>query len=370
MWRWIAAGTAVVVLAGAWFTGVVGLPQGTGYFTPLFSPDGRTIYAIRRDAAAVTLGFGYEFFTPPASVYVRDDRYALLAIAPSGGRQTVLDRLPTSPLAGRRLSAYHGAIFGSASTHLRWNNGRLLYEVALTRYDSPLSRTFVARGAWDPATSRVVDAPEWKEAGSIGGGDEPEQLAGRLEVIALPGGEGLPCGVVTLDRDTHAVTPLVMTSTCRARFPAGVTAADVAPLSRRPDIERAQTITQTYAALVARGIASGVNEGTAMLQANKEMERLGYFPRTPSLTATKTTCAADGPPTFEISDEELRVGLFQDIGNALAHPGEAVDKESGDYIRHQSFDTSQRINDYLADRGHTTFVVKRGQTCWLMAIRS
>jgi hypothetical protein len=114
-----------------------------------------------------------------------------------------------------------------------------------------------------------------------------------------------------------------------------------------------------------------------MLQANKEMQRLGYYPRTPTLTATKTACrdaglSAGGPaetsPTFAISDEEFRVGLFQDIGDAIAHPGEAVDKESGDYIRHQAFDTSRRINDYLAERTHKTFIVKRSEGCWLMTI--
>jgi hypothetical protein len=281
----------------------------------------------------------------------------------------VLGNFPTSPLAGRRLSAYHGAIFGSAAAHLRWDGGHLQYEIALTRHDSPLSRTFVARGVWDPATSRVVNAPVWKESGSISGGDEPEQLAGPLEVIAVPGAEGMPCGIVTLDRDSGTVTPLVMTPTCDGKFPVGVTAADVASLSRRADIERARTINDTYAALVARGVAAGLNEGTAMLQANKEMQRLGYFPRTPTLTATQTTCAGDGPEMFAISDEELRVGLFSDIGDALAHPGAEVDKDSGDYILHQSFDTSRRINDYLADRRHTTFVVKRGPSCWLLTIR-
>ena len=31
---------------------------------------------------------------------------------------------------------------------------------------------------------------------------------------------------------------------------------------------------------------------TAMLKANKEMERLGYFPRSPTLSATSVPCAA------------------------------------------------------------------------------
>ena len=72
---------------------------------------------------------------------------------------------------------------------------------------------------------------------------------------------------------------------------------------------------------------------------------------------------------FDISDEEFKVGLFQDIEAALARPGEEVDKSMGDYILHSSFDTSRRLNEYLASRDRTTFVVRRGAMCWKMEIK-
>jgi len=367
MWRWLAAAAAAVVLVGIWASGLAALRSGTGYFAPVFTPDGRSILAIRRRTSAVTLGFGYEFFTPPATVFIQDDRYALVSIAIPDHRLTVLGDLPSSPLTGRRLQAYHGAIFGSSTAHLRWEDGRLSYAVAVTRYDTPQSRTFVARGQWDRAAARFVEPPAWRESTDSAGGDEPEQLFRNLEVMALPGSEGLPCGVVTLDETAGRVTPLVMTSTCVSKFSREPAMSDVSPLSRRHDIERAVEIKQTYAALVARGVAAGANEGTAMLQANKEMERLGYFPRSPTLTATRTRCES-ADTAFTISDEEFRVGMFQDIDRAIAHPGDEVDKDTGDYVLHQAFDTSRQLNEYLADRNHTAFRVSAHGVCWQMRI--
>jgi hypothetical protein len=196
-------------------------------------------------------------------------------------------------------------------------------------------------------------------------------------VIAVPGNEGFPCALATVHRDSGAVRTLIDTAPCRSQYRDGIARADLASLERRPDIERSVTITRTYRELVARGVAAGENEGTAMLKANKEMERLGYFPRSPTLSAASVACtASDGRSAaspaadalFAISEEEFKVGLFQDIEAAIASPGEEVDK-GGDYVLHSSFDTSRRLNEYLASRDHTTFVVQRGKKCWRMEIR-
>ena len=360
-----------------WATGVVGYHSNTGYFSPLFSADGRTIYALRRMSSAAILGFGYEFFTPPAHVFVRQDRHALMAIAVDTGAVTELARFPASPLSGRHLRAYRNALMGSPSAHLRWEDGRLEIEVAVTRHDEPLSRTFTLRNTWDPSAQRLTAEPQWREAHSAAGGSEPEQLAGPLEVLAVPGDEGFSCAIATVHRDTGAVRVLLSTPQCRAKYRDGLTRADVAALERRPDIERAVTITRTYRELVAKGVAAGENEGTAMLNASKEMARLGYFPRSPTLLATSVPCdtgngrpdaSTDGGALFVISEEEFKVGLFSDIDAAIANPGEEVDK-GGDYVLHSSFDTSRRLNEYLASPDRTTFVVQRGKECWRMEIR-
>ena len=100
--------TAVAV----WAIGLVGYRSNTGYFSPLFSADGRTIYALRRTATAAVLGFGYEFFSPPAHVFVRQERHALIAISLDSGAVTELVRFPASPLSGHHLRAYRTAFTG------------------------------------------------------------------------------------------------------------------------------------------------------------------------------------------------------------------------------------------------------------------
>jgi hypothetical protein len=374
-WRRIVVVLFAVTGIAVWAAGLAAYHARIGYFAPIFSPDGRTIYALRRTTSAVALGFGYEFFTPPAHVFVRDDRHALIAISSGSGDVTELARFPSSPLAGQHLRAYRNALMGSPSAHLRWSDGRLELEVAVTRHDQPLSRTFTLRSAFDPATRQLTTTPQWQEAYSAAGGSEPEQLSGPLEVIAVPGDAGFPCAVATVHRDTGAVRTLVSTAQCESKFPAGITRADIASLERRPDIERSMTIERTYRELVAQGVAAGDTEGEAMLKAGRAMERLGYFPRSPTLSATAVQCddngardATAGDGVFVIPEEEFKVGLFPDIDAAIASPGEEVDKGQGPYILHSGYDTSRRLNEYLA-AGHTSFVVRRGRGCWRMEIR-
>lgn len=367
MWRWLLAVTVALGVGAVWVSGIAAYRRSTGYAAPVFSRDGASVFAVRRSVSAATVGFGYEFWTPPASVFIRRDQFAVVNIRIADGHLTTVAELPPSPLTGERIQAYHGAIFGSASAALGWKGDTLEYEVAITRHDTPLSRTFVARGQWDAISKALREPATWTSGTPSLGGDDEAQLYGRFEVLAVPGEEGLACALVIQHADTRAVQALVQTPPCTAKYPSGITAAHVAPLSRRAAIERTLTIERTYADLVGRGVAAGVNDGEARLQANREMARLGYFPRPTTLTATPATCRADDN-VFAISDEEFRVGLFQDIARAIAQPGTDVDKDIGDYVHHQSFDTSRRINEYLSPREHTRFFVQTSTACWQMQI--
>jgi hypothetical protein len=337
----------------------------TGYFAPVFAADGRSVYAIERAASGVTVGFGYQFWSSPATVFMRRDRHTLINVALD---TTVvrLAELPLSPLTGGRLSAYHGSILGSAAAHLRPERDGLAFETSVTRHDSPLSRTFTLRGRWEPGPGRLAEMPRWRESPTSMAGLEDAQLSGPLEVVAVPGEEGFPCAIVTMHRDTGAVRTLRATPECAAPDARGRSAGEIAALSRRAEIERAATIRRTHAELVAEGLAGGLTEGEAILRANKGMERLGYYPRSPALTATAATCA--GPNLFAISAEELAVGLFPDIQGAIAAPGEAVDKAMGDYVRHDAYDTSRQLNDFLRDPAHVSFLVQTAGRCWALRI--
>jgi hypothetical protein len=368
--RLLIGGASILTIAAglvAWGIGIVAAPHETGYFAPVFSPDGRSVFAIVRDVRAVVTGLGFQGFTPAATVRVRRDRFSLVEIRLSDGSVTVVESFPPSPLEGGRLRAYRGAIFGVPHAHLRWADAaHLEYEIGVTRHDSPLSRTFVRRKVWDRQANAYATSAAWEERSTGMGGLEPQQLRGDLEAIAVPGEEMMPCAVVLVGRD-RAVRTLIQTRRCPTKYPDGITAALLDAHSHRDDIERSVTITTTYADLVRGGRAAGRSEAEAMLEANREMQRRGLYPRTPTLVAEPAACEA-AAPLFTITDMEFTVGLFADIEAAIAKPGVDVDKSIGSYIVHNDYTTSQQINDYLAgDR--STFFVRARSRCWQMTIR-
>jgi hypothetical protein len=363
----MAAMLALLVIAAARLTGVVAVPHESGYFFPVFAPDGQSVFVVRRDVRALVAGFGWEGFTPPARVRVLRDRFDLLNIRLADGSATVVESFPPSALEGRTIEAYHGAIFGDARAHLRWADASHMdYEIAVTSYDVPQARTFVVRKVWNPGAGRFDQTGPWRETSATMSGDEPQQLHGDLEAIAVHGNEQMPCAIAVLRRGDTSGRAIVETRACREKYPGGFPAAVLAPLSRRADIERFETIRSTYAELIERGRRAGLPEGQAMLDAGEEMSRLGLFPKPTKLVAASVDCA-NAAPIFEIKDEEFRVGLFQDIERAIASPGHEVNKSMGAYISHRDYTTSREINTYLA-AGHSSFVVRARGACWDMRI--
>ena len=120
MLRWALLGLAVLAIAATLLSGALAFGSDRGYFAPVFSHDGRSIYVIRRDVSATIVGFGHEFWTPPARVRIRRDRFALLNIRLADRQVTTVETFPPSPLEGTSLSTYHGAIYGVGRGYLRW----------------------------------------------------------------------------------------------------------------------------------------------------------------------------------------------------------------------------------------------------------
>jgi hypothetical protein len=366
IFRWIVPALVAAIAFTAWIAGLVGAPRADGYLSPVFSPDGQAVFAVARDVLATKVGFGHQFFTPPATVRLHRDRFKLIRLGVTDGRMTVVEELPPSPLEGARISAYHGAIFGVPHAHLRWTKGLLEYEVAVTRHDTPASRTFVIRRTWNPAAPAAESQPSWQEAYTSRSGDEPSQLHADLEVLAIPGDELMPCAIAVVGRNDARARLLVETPVCRKRYPAGLGPDELRPISRRADIERAAHIRTTHAALVERGRQAGLSEMQALLAAGKEMSRLGLYPKTTTLVAAAAECAS-ASPLFRIADAQFDAGLFQDIAEAIASPGEEVDKSMGAYGTHSDYTTSREINEYL-DAGNSVFFVEARGRCWRVTI--
>ena len=142
---------------------------------------------------------------------------------------------------------------------------------------------------------------------------------------------------------------------------------DLEKLSHRKRLERLIELRTVRQSLIDRFRASGLSENEALLRTSDELERLGYYPKSPKILAVRTAETVEDLPVFTISQMEFTVGLFQDIEQAIAGEGQEVDF-SGRYIRHRDFDTSERINAWLKI-GETRFYADTPSGTYLMEIR-
>lgn len=339
-----------------------------GYLSPQFSPDGLSIVAIARDTRAVVLGFGYETFSPPARTRVLRDRFSVVRIHLADRRVDVLHEFPPSPLEGGWVESYRPSLAGSVSAHLRWATPDALeYEIAVSRPRQPTSETFVTRRRWNPSTGAFV-VTGWEPGSSGMGGIEATQLHGDREVVALRAGGALPCAVLLVVEGQPLARPLVEEAECRKAYPDGYPVERLTEVIHRPAIERVEQLRDTHARLLAEAEARGLSEGDAAMAAIRGMQQLGLYPKPSALLATRVTAVEPDVPVFEITETEFVVGLFPDIRAALDNAGREVEKSTGSYIVHRDYDTSRRLNAWLADRAHTTFYVRADGATWKLEL--
>ena len=361
---------AIVVLALLGAAGLIAAVQRSadGYFSPQFTPDGAAVVLVVRQARALVLGLGYEMFTPPARVRVTHDRFSIVRVVIADGRIETLHSFPPSPVEGTWIQTYRPSLYGSAQAHLRWATPEALeYEIAVTVPRQPTSDTYVARRRWDDAKGRWIESAPWERGWTGMGGDEDSQLSGDREVLAVRAGSAMPCAVVIVTTGQATARPILETAECRRAHPDGYAVAALADELRRPDIERIAHLKRTHDDLVAAARAKGLSEIDPALEAIRGMQRLGLYPKPSTMVATRALQLPAGAALFTISDQEFRVGLFTDIRAAIDRPGEEIEK-AGDYAIHRDFDTSGRINQYLADRQDTEFFVQADGALWRIVV--
>ena len=219
---WLATlGLVALLAAGA--TAMAVSHHRRGYFAPQFTRDGQSVLVVEREVRAVVLGFGYEMFTPPAHVRILHDRFRLLQIRIADGHTTVLQAFPPTPLEGRWIESYRSGLYGSAHVALRWARPDALeYEIGITNYRVPTAETFVVRRRVDPATGRITEDQErWRQGTTGMGGDEPSQLHGDREVLAVNGDALMPCAIAIVTQGQPQARAIVETADCRRANPQG-----------------------------------------------------------------------------------------------------------------------------------------------------
>ena len=337
-----------------------------GYFSPVYAPDGKEVYFIVRKTGGITWGLGMEFFTPPAHAFVLSDQFSLKKLrVQTGDIQTVKD-WPSSPLTRHHIEEYRGRIFFIPQTQLRFTSHQQLeYKIGVPspNITNFTRRTFWVTRVWDETHQRMVEDDVWHESGDATYGYDERPLFGNWEVIAVPGRESYPAAIVAYNHVTSSVRVLIKNREFAHLYPSGVGLSTLAGFSKRTMIERDEKIATTHQELVERFQGEGLREGEAMLKVNKEMERLGYYPKTPTITARVLSQSEEealsntGPsPILSIAPEEMRSGIFQDIEEAINNPGTPMDKDFTPYVIHRDYKNSEKLNVFLASGGSTFYI--------------
>jgi hypothetical protein len=362
----VFAALALAVLGAAWWLKLVTWETHAGYFAPAYSHDGRHVYAVTREAAGFTWGFGWEHFTPPAHAYLLSDRIALIRIETATGKTETLESWAATPLLERALSEYRGRIFNTMRASVRPDaSSAVRYEVEIAIPVVPSSEIHRLSGTWS-AQPQMQRRADWQRGGYSGAGPSEPVLSGQVEVFALSGPESFPCAVVLLDHASMKARALAGSATCHGRHPEGPPVDALLEVSRKKDIERVAALERARKALVAGYMSQGASQGEAMLKSIRGLEDSGHLPKSPRLLARKLSTreadASSALPLFEIADAEMASGIFPDIEKAIAEPGAEIDRSMGKYIVHDHYANSRRLNEHLAGGAREFLVRYRGAT--------
>ncbi len=344
--------------------GIVTVERHEGYFGPALSPDGRSVWFFQRNASGLAVGMGWEHFSPPARVFLRRDELTLRRYDLQSGRVETLLHWPSTPLVGEKLHHYRGRILGLLGSRIRVQGEEQLdYAARMTILRQPTSQSWSISGTW---TGPDSSKPAWTETDTSLAGLSDPVVVGPLEVMAVRGEEGFPAAILLLDHDRRRAEVLIRNAVYSRLYPEGPQFESLLELSRKEEMDRLNEMRQTHQNLVAAFREKGLNEGAALLAAGREMARLGWWPTPPAVTAREVSAFPTGLRVFTIDPEELRVGLFPDLEQAMAHQGEPVSR-SGRYVRHRDFSTSEELNAFLATEPEG-FGLQVGDRKWHMVL--
>ncbi len=372
----LLAGLVVVFVRGA-----VSQRGGTsfeGYYAPVYSPDGQHVYFVERRISGTvkeTKGADLFFSSPEFDVFVETDTFSLKRLHIQSGEIEELIRLASSPIEGRRYEKT-GSPFQVADARLQFTKERQLqFNVCLTEHQPPRVQEYMSSGVWSETQHVAEISRSWEKSHCEMSGYDEWPLFGNWELREVHRGGGmLPPAIIAYNHGTGAGKVLVKNKEYDRLYPDGVPVRQILEYPRRADMERSQTVRRVHEELLQKYKAMGMGEMQALLRTGKDMQRLGYYPKSTMIVARRLDRAdaaagkLDKEALFSIAKGEMESGVFPDIEKAIASPGEEIDKSDGYHI-HRDYSTSARLNKFIKT-GKTRFYVEYlGETYELTIIR-
>lgn len=188
-----------------------------------------------------------------------------------------------------------------------------------------MAKEYLSSALWvGPAgAADVTDA--WKESACQISGYDEWPLLGDWELLAVPRRQFFPVAIVAYNHVTRDVRVLVKNKDYDQLYPDGVPLQQIMENSHRPAMERAQTVRRVHKELLHKYKAMGMSEVQALLRTGKDMQQLGYYPKTTMIVARRLSRAEaarklDKDALFRIAKGEMESGIFHDIEQASPAP--------------------------------------------------
>ncbi|MDP6707000.1 MAG: hypothetical protein QF893_11705 [Alphaproteobacteria bacterium] len=369
MAKWLVALLVAVVIAGLVGLGVVyrvRYDRLEGFYAPIYAQDGSGIYFVHRETEGISWGLGYEHFTPPAHAYVLGDRFSLNRLDLESSSIEALKRWPASPLEGRHLRHYRGRLYAIPRVRLRWaENGGLEYTVAVSLPKVPRSESFGLRRRWNNLTDSFEETDSWQNGHFTTTGYNEDAVRDGKELMTPRGPQYYPLAILAVDHGSGGLDIQLESARYRKLFPNGM--PEPRWLEERSifaEVERLRAMRSAHAEALRRFKSQGLPEGEARLRTGKEMQRLGYYRKSDTITARRLSGseaeAARSAGAIVIPDGEMQSGVFPDIEKAVAAPGQAIDKSMGKYVTHHDYVNSAKLNARIAAGDTKILIVYRG----------
>src|ERR1043165_5927844 len=345
--------------------GQLGKQTYAGYLAPVYSADGQYVYFVERrvtGAAKVIKDPGFIFGGAPTyAVSVAKDAFSLKRLHVQSGKIEELVALSPSPIEGRNYES-QGNMFQFPNAWLRFTKeGQLEFSACLKTQKIPTEKEYSSSGVWTEAQHAAKISHSWEES-QCGAGYNEWPLFGDWELMEVHGEpDYFTVAIVAYNHVTKEVKALVTNSRYDFLYPQGVPLRQIQESSRRQEMERIQAITRTREELLQKYKAMGLGEVQTELRIGKDLQRLGYYPRSTTIVARRLSRdevpKIDKNALFSIAKEEMASGIFLDIEKAIASPGEEIDHHTDGYLIHRDYTTSARLNAYLKT-GKTQFYVR------------
>lgn len=349
-----------------------------GYYAPVYSPDGQYVYFVERritGTVKATKGADLFFSSPEFDAFVQTDTFTLKRLHFQSGQVEDLIHLAPSPIQGRRYEKT-GSPFQSADARLQFTKeGQLEFNVCLTEHQPPSVQEYMSSGVWSEAKQVAEISRSWEKSSCEMSGYDEWPLFGDWELREVYRGSGmLTPAIIAYNHGTGAGKVLVKNKEYDRLYPDGVPLRQILEYPRRADMERTQTVRRVHEELLQKYKAMGMGDNQALLRVGKDMQRLGYYPKSTMIVARRLDRAEaaagklDKEALFSIAKDEMASGVFPDIEEAIARPGEEIDKSS-DYHIHRDYSNSVRLNKFIKT-GKTRFYVDYlGETYELTILR-